>query len=167
MGEEVKEAEVIDQTKSSNTTTTHLKAKPYSKKKLLNKLTHKQKRFVKEYLKDPGISLADAALNAGYNCKNRQMASQTGHAVMNHPAVQSALKQFVLDGNLDKEAIKAYSDILHSSVDELEGRDKINLMNTKLKVVEEINKIQGNYAPRQTISKHARINMTLSQRKSS
>jgi len=156
--ETIKEAEII------TAEAVKVKNKPYSKSRLLNKLTHKQKRFVKEYIKNPGISLAQAALNAGYDCKSRQMASQTGHAVMKNPAVQSALKQFVLDGNLDTEAIKAYADILHSDLSMLEGKDKIGLMNTKLKVVEEINKIQGNYAPKRTENKSARVTFTIPKR---
>lgn len=139
------------------------KAKPYSKPR---KLTPKQINFIKEKIKDPTISNAQAAINAGYEAGNRNLASRTGHAVMNNPLVQSELKKYIVDGALDIKAQEAYTKILNRELGTIDKEsDKANWAALQTKVIQEIHKIQGNYSPKKSETKRANFNFNIPDKK--
>lgn len=133
-----------------------VKNKPYSLKK--KELTYKERRLVQEKIQNPAISNAQAVINAGYNCKNRNIASRVANVILNKPHIQSELKRYIIENNLDDKAISALNDILNEDTSTMEkASERVAARKLKLEVIQEISKIQGNYAPKTSISKSAKV----------
>jgi hypothetical protein len=116
------------------------------KKKAMDKLTVRQRKFVHEVMK-PGMSHTDAVIAAGYSPANKSSASQLAHDTLNSSKVQAAISEILAEKypDIGSDAAKVLSDILHDC--QASNGDK-------MKAIELLAKFFGWNSP----TKHQRLN---------
>lgn len=102
------------------------------------KLTIKEKKFTKALVKSGNV--ADAVLDAGYNCKDRNVARSLGHKMIAKPIIQKAI-DIVID-DLYPEAASESIGVLREILN-----DPTQGSMARIKAIETLAKFKGWNAP--------------------
>lgn len=92
----------------------------------MKKLTDKQERFIKEYLKD--LNATQAAIRAGYA---EARAQQTGSDILKLPHIQIAIEQAQSKRN---ERLDVDADYVLNRLVEIDQMDALDILNDKLEI---------------------------------
>lgn len=116
----------------------------------MNDLTEMQYLFIKHYVNN-GFSASKAAISAGYS---EDFAKHQSSKLANHPVVRERINHLLertvkitLDDKIDY-LLKMLDDIIPKDGSE----PKRNLYNTAIKIVSELNRMMGDYAPEKRLS---------------
>lgn len=121
--------------------------------------TVKTRKFLTA-IKNGATSLSEAVRDAGFKGEPHKIAWN----LMQRPHIRSQVKEYIEGGNYDEKIKNTLHDILDRDLNTADTATNFSLIaGTKLKAIQEINKIQGNYAPLKTEEKkaHFKINLPL------
>lgn len=109
-----------------------------------HRLNPRQIAFVREYLLNPGQSKKKLMITAGYTPASAENGAMNP---LRKSTVQGAIADYVRAGGYNSRIAQTYDEILAMNPNSYDDvSEKTAIARTKLAAVQDLNKIQGNYA---------------------